>query len=336
MRPSKKFKPTKRRVDPVSRKYQTGKRRPLPGSRQTIRIPEFNTAVVFDELHDVYNWGLLDLNIPEIHKQSEGEGVKIAVIDTGRPTHFDLEGRIVDSANFTRTKNEIDHKGHSTFVCGLIAADKNEKGVVGVAPLAQLYTAKALNDDGTGTPRALTNAVSWCRDQKVDFINLSLGFMLDYPPLHDEIKKAYQENITVVAAVGNSGTSFGNVFYPARYDEVIGVGAYSKDHKVANFSSRGINVMFSMPGADLYSTWLNNGFTYGSGTSYACPILTGICALLVASHRARAKSGDPPKTPCDTPAQILEHLQKYSIKLGNRNDTGFGTIDIKSMLNLDM
>ena len=85
----------------------------------------------------------------------------------------------------------------------------------------------------------------------------------------------------------------------------------------------------AMPGVDIYSTWLNNSFCISKGTSYSCPMLAGVCALVLAQHR----KVDKPKTPCETPQQMMEHLQKYSRSLVDlsRKAVGFGTIDLTEM-----
>jgi len=108
---------------------------------------------------------------------------------------------------------------------------------------------------------------------------------------------------------------------------VIGVAAYDQRHHAAKFSSRGQNISFAMPGVNIYSTWLNNRFCRNNGTSFACPIMSGICALILAKHRKTTNA----ETPCDTPQQMMEHLKKYAKKLNGANDTGFGTVELDEM-----
>jgi hypothetical protein len=83
-----------------------------------------------------------------------------------------------------------------------------------------------------------------------------------------------------------------------------------------------------MPGVNMYSTTLNNNFAKLQGTSFACPVMAGICALILAQHRKVSN----PKTPCKTPQQMMEHLQKYSKKLSSKKETGFGTIKLNELL----
>ncbi len=214
----------------------------------------------------------------------------------------------------------------NTFCAGIIAARKNDEGIIGVAPKSKLYFAKAMDDSGAGEPSALVKAINWATKQKVDIMSISAGMFFDFKPLRKAIKRAYQNNIIIVAAVGNTGTRQYDVAFPARYPEVIGVAAYDQKHKVARFSSRGTNVSFAMPGVNIYSTYLNNQFCRMSGTSFACPIMAGICALILAKHREA-----PSSTPCKTPKQMMEHLKKYAKKLNGRNETGFGNVDLEGV-----
>ena len=297
-------------------------------SQITLKLPPLSPTYVMQQMSEVYDWGLQDLHIPEIHKQTLGEGITVAVIDSGKSTHFELENNTLLAKNFSESEEVEDKNGHSTIVSGIIAAEKNNQGIIGVAPKAKILFAKAIDDSGSGNPIALAKAILWAIKQNVDIISVSAGMFMNFEPLHNAVKKAYENDIIIIAAVGNTGTRHYDVAYPARYPEVIGVAAYDKKHETAPFSSRGINVSFAMPGVDVYSTWLNNQYVRMSGTSFSAPILSGICALILAKHKLL---GSKSKTPCKTPKQMLEHLNKYAIKLDDPKATGFGTIDMKSM-----
>lgn len=300
-------------------------------SKLGIKLPDFTIEETLQTFSEVYDWGLRDLNIPAIHKQTLGNDINVAIIDSGKSEHFETIENTVAAKNFSKSRFLADKNGHSTFCAGIIAARKNDEGIIGVAPLAKLHFAKAMNDSGSGDPSGLVRAVNWAIRQKVDIISISAGMFFDFKPLGKAIKRAYARNIIIVAAVGNTGKRNYDVAFPARYPEVIGVAAYDQRHKIAKFSSRGINVSFAMPGVDIYSTYLKNRFCKLSGTSFACPIMVGVCALILSKHRNIAK----PKTPCETPAQMLEHLTKYSKKLNGQNETGFGTIDLDGLFSND-
>lgn len=300
----------------------------MPHRHYKIQIPKFEPKWIMQSLSETYDWGSIDLKIPQVHKDIMGEGVTVAVIDSGEPDHFEVKNNILVSKNFSDARDARDWHGHSTFVSGIIAAEKNDEGIIGVAPKCKLVIAKALDDGGVCAPSSLVKAIYWCIEQKVDIISISAGMFMDFKPLHFAIQAAFQKNITVVAAAGNSGTRHGNIAFPARYPEVIAVAAYDKNRKTASFSSRGVNILVAMPGVDVYSCALNNQFCANSGTSFSAPFLTGICALILAKHKKVYDSS----TPCNTPQQLMEHLKKYSVKLGAQNETGFGTLDVVNLL----
>jgi subtilisin family serine protease len=301
-------------------------------SQLTLKLPPLEPEFVMQAMSEVYDWGLQDLNIPDIHREVLGNGIKICIVDSGASNHFEVANAVAGARNFAKTQDTKDHLGHSTFVSGIICAAKNNQGIVGVAPKAKIYFAKAMEDSGSGSPSAMVNAILWGIKKKVDIISISAGMFFDFKPLHKAVQQAYKKNIIIVAAAGNTGSRHYDVAFPARYPEVIGVAAYDSKRKTASFSSRGLNVACAMPGVDIYSTWLDQQFCRNNGTSFAAPMLSGICALILAKHRQVAKS----KTPCRTPKEMMEHLEKYAVNLDKPDATGFGTIDMRTMFSRDI
>lgn len=290
-------------------------------------IPDISPDLaLFETLEEIYDWGLLDLNIPEVHKNTLGENIKIAIVDSGKSEHFEVANVIADAKNFSASKTVNDTRGHGTMVSGIIAAQKNNEGIIGVAPKSQLYFAKVVDDSGGGAPSSMVQAVYWGIEKQVDIISISAGMFFDFKPLAEAVKQAYSKNILVIAATGNTGTRHFNVAFPARYPEVIGVGAYDKNHKAAPFSSRGANVFCALPGVDIYSTFLNNTYCKNSGSSFSAPIMTGICALILSKYK---KDNQSTKM---SPAQMMEYLKKFARKLDDDpNAVGFGTLDVDNM-----
>lgn len=296
-----------------------------------VKLPKLKPKIVIQAMSETYDWGLVDLNIPDVHKQTLGENIKIGVVDSGKSEHFETIGNIAAFKNFSSTPSVADRYGHASFVSGIIAAAKDNEGIIGVAPKSKLYIAKVMEDSGNGDPKALIKGIKWCTEQKVDIISISAGLFTDIPELYVAVREAYKQNIIIVAATGNTGKRNPDVAFPARYPEVIGVASYDKTHKASSFSSRGVNVKFALPGSDIYSTYLNNQYCSMSGTSFSTPIMAGICALILATHRK-----GPTTTPCDTPKQMLEHLQKYAKKLNDDpKSVGFGSVNVKQMFKLD-
>ncbi|NUM36315.1 MAG: S8 family peptidase [Candidatus Brocadiae bacterium] len=275
------------------------------------------------------DWGIKTLRVYEIWKKTQGEGVKVAVLDTGIIDHPDLKVNIKGGINFTTSnpKDYVDRQGHGTHVAGIIAAEDNAIGVIGVAPKAEIYAVKVLGDQGHGSFDMIVKGIDWAVDNKMDIISMSLGSSASSTQIHEAVKRAYKKNITVVAAAGNDGDEYddNDMGYPARYPETIAVGSINKYMKRSWFSSDGEELDIMAPGEEIYSTYLKNEYAILSGTSMATPFITGILALLISEHR-KSKSK---KTPIDTPEQIREHLIRTADdagEIGKDNFYGYGIV----------
>ncbi|WP_455540088.1 S8 family peptidase [Terrisporobacter sp.] len=222
-------------------------------------------------------------------KSSRGEGINIAVIDSGCDiNHESLKDNIVLVKNFTDEDKKnpnivIDRVGHGTHVAGIIAANGNDNTVIGVAPWANLYILKVIDKTGTGSVSWVVNAINYAVEKKVDIISMSLGMSKNDLKLEKAIKNAVNNNILVVCAAGNNGDGDTNTFeysYPAAYADVISVGAVDKKGVPAKFSNSNLVVDLVAPGVDILSTYTNNQFAVLSGTSMAAPYVSGSLALL--------------------------------------------------------
>ncbi len=235
--------------------------------------------------------GISMMNAPFMWNQNiTGKDVKIAVIDTGCDlTHKDLEKNIIGGRNFTSEDNKNiniykDYNGHGTHVCGIIAANKNNQGIVGVAPDAKLIILKALDKNGAGTLQGVIDAINYAVSLKVDIISMSLGTSTDVNQLHQAIIKAVSSNILMVCAAGNEGDNnfiTDEYSYPGAYNEVISVGAIDFNKIAARFTDSNREVDLVAPGVDIVSTYLNNSYAILSGTSMAAPYVTGALAILI-------------------------------------------------------
>lgn len=287
-------------------------------------LPDFEVIDVVQTLSQTVDWGLKMLKVPPIWDSTKGEGIKVAILDTGRPLdHPDLEGNIKGAANFTTDSDVYDRQsGHSTHVGGIIGALDNQTGVVGVAPEVDLYFGKVLSNSGHGKFEWITKGIEWCIDLQADIISMSLGSTANPPnsALKKAIDKATSKNIVCVAAAGNEGVSKSN--YPAKYENVISVAAVSKNKSITSWSNTGTDVEFSAPGDNIYSTYLDGRYAILSGTSQAAPFVSGIIALLMSYHRKGNHT-----SPCTNLKEVREHLIKISDDLGQvgRDDTfGYG------------
>lgn len=165
--------------------------------------------------------------------------------------------------NFTTNAIEdyTDRVGHGTHVAGIIAAFNNSIGVVAVAPKAEIHAVKVLGDNGSGNHSHIAQGINWCIENNIDIICMSLGSQIPNVAMHSAIQRAYERNITIVAAAGNDGdiNKDDDIDYPARYPEVIAVGAVNKYYERSWFSSDGDELEITAPGEEILSTHLNNG-----------------------------------------------------------------------------
>lgn len=228
---------------------------------------------------EITDWGLMHSNIPLYHDNGiMGQGVTVAVLDTGVSPHTDLDGNVIDRLD-TVNSDGIDRQGHGTHVAGIIGAIKNGSGIVGVAPSCKLICIKVLSDNGHGGYASIEQGIQKAMDCGAHIINMSLGASVSPPDsLRIKIQEATERGIIIVAAAGNDS---GAVNYPAKYPEVIAVGAIDENGNLADFSSHGSEISVVAPGVNIYSTYLNNQFAVLRGTSQASPFIAGICALLL-------------------------------------------------------
>jgi len=218
-------------------------------------IPEEDlkvTPVPFSALSQTQNWGMGLAAIQDVWQIAKGEGVTVAVLDTGISEHVDLsECWAKDSVYNCSDSDSWEDKssGHGTHVAGIIAGNDNDFGVIGVAPKCKVIPIKVLNDDGSGSFETIAAGLRKAIDLNVDIINMSLGASSEPPKfIHDLILEAVSKGIVVIAAAGNDSQS---VNYPARYDEVIAVAALDASGKLATFTSKDETVDIVAPGVDI-------------------------------------------------------------------------------------
>ena len=245
------------------------------------------------ELDD--SWGVKHIGAGTVHAYNKGTGVKVGIIDSGVDyTHSDLNDNYIGGYDFVNSDSDpMDDNGHGTHVAGIAAAEDDGAGVVGVAPEGYIYALKVLDESGSGYWSDIIAALEWSVDpngdgdtsDRMDVVNLSLGASRDAPGVRDAFKAAYNAGIVLVAAAGNSGNPGGKsntVEYPARYDEVIAVGATDQNDTRPSWSSHGDQLELAAPGVDVKSTYLG-GYAYGSGTSMASPHVAGTAVLVLAN-----------------------------------------------------
>ena len=178
-----------------------------------------------------------------------------------------------------------DDLGHGTLVSGVVAAaSNNQRGLASLGYMLELVTLKVSSNNEAATDSTLVQAITHAVDNGARVINMSLSAAGYGQALQDAIDYAWQRNVIVIAAVGNSGKSTSE--YPAASNHVVGVGAIDTDGAVASFSTRGTSVDMVAPGVSILSTSPVSGGTYTSsyatvsGTSFAAPHVAALAGLL--------------------------------------------------------
>ncbi|MDD3253454.1 MAG: S8 family peptidase [Lachnospiraceae bacterium] len=277
-----------------------------------------------------------------------GQGIGVAVLDTGCFLHEDLEHRISIFSDMVQHHTEAyDDNGHGTHVCGIIGGNGSCCGgrYCGIAPGCHLIPVKVLDQRGNGYASDVLAGLRWVRSQRaqhnIRIINISVGSfsrrnMGENSALVRGVNEAWDDGLIVVVAAGNMGPRTGTITTPGISRKVITVGC-SDDHKEVNvsgnrmvdYSGRGptgsciCKPDLVAPGASITSCSNVSGeYTSKSGTSMATPLVSGALALLLEKY--------PEMNNRDVKLWLREHCTDVGLP---RNQQGWGMLDVGKMLN---
>ena len=271
-------------------------------------------------------WNFRNINVEQAWDETKGDGVTVAVIDTGVSRVPDLKlTKFVKGYDFVNDQvNASDDNGHGTHVAGTIAQSTNNGyGVAGIAYEAKIMPLKVLAGSGGGTVADIAESIKFAADNGADVINMSLGGGGASKLMEDAIDYAYQKGVVIVAAAGNEGRNSSS--YPARYPHVISVSATDAAGEKAPYSNFGAGVDISAPGGSETGKIIQNTIDPSSGesvfvgfqgTSMAAPHVAGVAALIKASGVSE-------------PAEVLSILKQSSRKVQEDplNHFGAGHLD---------
>jgi thermitase len=228
-------------------------------------------------------YGLRNIRAPQGWTISSGASwVTIAILDTGVDGyHPDLVLKTLPGYNILSPSSEpLDDNGHGTHVAGIAAAATNNGiGMAGTSWGAQIMPVKVLNASASGTYANVASGIIWAVDNGAQVINLSLGGSAYSAVLESAVNYAYNRGVVLVASSGNAGSA--SILYPARYMQVIAVGATDSNNQRSAFSNFGDGMELVAPGVSVYSTEPGGGYSYRSGTSMSAPFVSGLAAILI-------------------------------------------------------
>ncbi len=294
----------------------------------------YRTQAIPNDPDYIKQWNLQNIHVEAAWNETRGQGITVAVIDTGISPVPDLaDTKLVPGYDFVNNQVEaLDDNGHGTHVAGTIAQSTNNNyGVAGIAYEASLMPIKVLGQGGGGTISDIAEAIRFAADNGADVINLSLGGGGDSQLLKDAIAHAHRRGVVIVAAAGNANQN--SAAFPARYPEVIAVSAVDATGAKAPYSNFGAGVDISAPGGAIAGDNEAGGilqntidpstgdsvFRAFQGTSMAAPHVAGVAALIKASGVS-----DP-----DAIAQILKESAR-TIPDDTLNHYGSGYLDAEA------
>ncbi|MFB6136106.1 MAG: S8 family serine peptidase [Halobacteriaceae archaeon] len=277
-------------------------------------------------------WGVdrVDAEVANANGKT-GNGADVAIIDTGIDSdHPDLQANLGAGKAFVSCKGGPkdcrrswdDDDGHGTHCAGIADAIDNNEGVVGVSTQATLHAVKVLDNRGSGTFSDVAAGIEYVADQGWDVGSMSLGASSGSRAVKDACQYAYGKGVLLVAAAGNSGPCTDCVGYPAAYSEVVAVSSTTKNDTLSGFSSTGSEVEIAAPGSNIYSTYAGGGYATLSGTSMACPHVSGAGGQLMANGY--------------TNTEARSRLKNTAENVGlSSNESGAGLLDVAAALGYD-
>ncbi|GAA3129760.1 type VII secretion-associated serine protease mycosin [Planomonospora alba] len=283
---------------------------------------------------------LRTLGLPAAWRISKGQGVTVAVLDSGVDAgHRDLAGSVTEGRDFTAGANPPGvrpPKLHGTYMASLIAGHGHgpggRDGVVGVAPRARVLSVRVILEDEEPGFREFNSAgryenvvargIRYAVDHGADVINMSISKELATAEERAAIRYAVSRGAVLVAAAGNEGAAgsggYAPYSYPASFPGVVSVAATGPGLRRASFSNANPSVLVAAPGVDVLGAGPGDAYWVGRGTSQATALVSGVAALIKAEH------------PEMSPALVVQALTAGATRRpagGYDTGTGFGVVN---------
>lgn len=275
-----------------------------------------------------------------------GEGVGVAILDTGIFLHQDFEKRVVCFRDYINGRTRpYDDNGHGTHIAGIIGGNGSASGgrYMGIAPKAHFVVIKILDQKGNGNTENVVDSIQWLVTEKVKYkiriINISIGMVLEAESserrrLLQAVDYAWDNGIVVVAAAGNNGPRENSVTVPGVSRKIITVGCCDDTKEQIgvsrlkpDYSGQGptehciVKPELVVPGTNIISCSIAGDYVKKSGTSMAAPIVSGCVAILFSKYSRFS------------PAEVKLRLYERALDLGmSPSKQGWGMVDIGRLL----
>lgn len=287
-------------------------------------------------------WNMTQVHLQNAWLGKAGEGVIVAVIDTGVSHVEDLANtKFVPGYNFVDDNDKPeDGNAHGTHVAGTVAQSTNNGiGVVGIAYKASIMPIKVLSDRGSGTVADIVEGIDWSVAHGAKVINMSLGGGHSNKVFANAVKRAHDKGVFVACAAGNSAT--GHVSYPAAYPGAVAVAATQPDEKTTFYSNWGKEIAIAAPGGNTRDFGEDGGVIQNTiyqgkmgyyafnGTSMASPHIAGAAAMVMSEG---VKDPDKVLKVLQKTAQIPKGMDGKGQKF--REHYGAGIVDIDSAVKM--
>jgi subtilisin family serine protease len=302
-----------------------------------------------DAVRQAQLWVLNAIDAPAAWRVTEGQGVTVAVIDSGvNPNVSDLTGSVITGPDYTGVdtpESSPDWGIHGTWMASLIAGhghDGGGSGILGAAPKSRVLSIRVITDradpkfeeyeheSANHIQRELARAIRYATSHGASVISMSLGYGAASLPVRSALQNALNHNVVVVASSGNSGSTsaarargYAPYSFPADYPGVLGVAAVNENDRPASFSSDNLSVQVAAPGVRVPAQGNDGQYWLVSGTSPACALTAGVAALIKSVY------------PHMSPALVREAITTttHNRPPGGYNDrVGFGTVDAAAAL----
>jgi subtilisin family serine protease len=349
-------------VNPKADYWSLWIRRPAfdPNQNNVVHLTPLDQQFPNFPDQQVIGWGIKAMKVDQLPPNFRGQGVKVAVVDSGAATTHEVLAQVKGGLDIVaqppspQTWNQ-DIIAHGSHCAGVIAGlDKARgRGIRGIAPDAAVYAYKVFPG---GRFSDVIDALNRCIEQQIDVVNLSLGSDQRSELLEQKIQEAKQLGVACIVAAGNSG---GPVQHPATSPHVLAVAAIGRHGEFppesyhstqvftgegsitsadgyfsAKFTCFGPEIGVCAPGVAILSSVPSNNYAVWDGTSMAAPHVTGLAALVLAHHpdfqgSYRARNAQR--------VERLFQLLKQStqpLNLGDPQRTGAGMPDALRAINL--